>query len=97
MLNVDYNNLPVLSLENAVVGNAYACAGGYQVVEEIYSISEEFAAKHQLCFLDRVKTICKIGGKTFQRDFALSDGRWSKWSKTPWEEQDKEATEVIPF
>ena len=97
MMNVDYNNLPILTIENAVVGKAYSCAGGYQIVEEIYSISEEFATEHQLCYLDRVKTICKIGNKTFHRDFAFSDGRWSKWSQTPWQDKEEEVAEVIPF
>lgn len=56
LVDGDYSHLPILSKDNAVVGCAYQTAGGYQVVHEIYRISEEYAEEHDLMYLDRVTT-----------------------------------------
>ena len=52
----DYSHLPILHKSNAVVGACYQTAGGYQVVHDIYRISEEYAEKCELYCLDRVTT-----------------------------------------
>lgn len=55
--------LPALTKENAKIGQYYAFAGGYTIVQRVYRISEEYARENGLCYLDRVATT--IG------DFAL--------------------------
>ena len=47
---------PTLTKENAKVGQYYAFAGGYTIVQRIYRISEEYARENELCYLDRVTT-----------------------------------------
>lgn len=52
----DYSHLPILSKHNAVVGCAYQSAGGYQIVQEIYRLTEQQAEEWGCMYLDRVKT-----------------------------------------
>jgi hypothetical protein len=61
--------LPILSLENAEVGSFYKFCDGWQRVEKIYRITEEYAKAHELYCLDRVTTIDFNGNKC---DFALT-------------------------
>lgn len=62
----DYRHLPALCKDNAEVGAAYRFCDGYQIVQRVYRISEEYAAENELTYLDRVTTSAG--------DFALSDG-----------------------
>ena len=62
----DCGHLPALCKDNAEVGAAYRFCDGYQIVQRVYRISEEYAAENELTYLDRVTT--STG------DFALSDG-----------------------
>ena len=61
--------LSVLSHENAKVGYMYKFCNGWQKVEKIYRISEEYAKEHELYYLDRVATIDFNG---MECDFALT-------------------------
>lgn len=65
LVDGDYTHLPVLAKENAEEGAAYLFgSNGYQIVQRIYRISEEYARENNLMYLDRAQTT--IG------DFALT-------------------------
>lgn len=52
----DYSHLPILSKDNAVVGCAYQSAGGYQIVQSVYRLTEEQAEYQGCMYLDRATT-----------------------------------------
>lgn len=56
LVDGDYSHLPILHKSNAVIGAAYQSAGGYQILHEVYRITEEYAADNELMYLDRCKT-----------------------------------------
>lgn len=84
----DYSHLPILTRETAATGLAYAWCSRFQIVQEVYTISEEYAKENQLCYIDRARTTAG--------DFALSGSRWSQYSQEPWADEDEEP-EKIPF
>jgi hypothetical protein len=84
----NYEHLPVLTRETAATGLAYAWCNSFQIVKEVYTISEEYAKENHLAYIDRVKTT--------KGDFALAGSRWSQYSQLPPQEQEKEPEE-IPF
>ena len=47
------DRLPVLNKSNAVVGAVYACCGSHMYLQRVYRISEEYAERYQLMYLDR--------------------------------------------
>lgn len=61
-------NLPVLSLDNAKIGAFYRFCDGWQRLDNIYKISEEYAKEHQLYYMERATTTDWNGNK---HDFAL--------------------------
>lgn len=68
----DPDKLPVLNKSNAVPGALYAGAGyGVQYLRKVYRISEEYAERYQLMYLDRCET--SIG------DFALPGSDLAQW------------------
>ena len=89
----DFSHLPALTKETAADGLAYSwCGTGFQIVEKVYTITEEYAKANHLAYIDRVKTT--------KGDFALSGSRWSQYSQLPFEEFKKsfdEEPEEIPF
>lgn len=56
LVDGEYEELPVLHKDVAMVGACYQFAGGYIQLQEIYRISEEYAKENQLCYVERVKT-----------------------------------------
>lgn len=84
----DYEHLPVLTRETAATGLAYAWCNSFQIVKEVYTISEEYAKENHLAYIDRAKTT--------KGDFALAGSRWSQYSQLPPQEQQEEPEE-IPF
>lgn len=69
----DYSHLPALCKDNAEEGAAYQFSGDVLYVKHIYRISEEYANKNSLLYLERVETT--IG------DFALPGGNTISTSK----------------
>ena len=93
----DFSNLPGLTIENACVGVAYGFCSGYQILERLYSITEEFAEENWLCYLDRATTTAHVAGRVDSHDFAIVGSRCSQWSKKPLTADTVEASEPIPF
>ena len=66
--------LPLLSKQNARVGGYYAFAGGFQIVQKIYRITEEEAEENELMYLDRVTTtagdFALVGSDIYRREEA---------------------------
>ena len=52
----DYNHLPILCKDNAREGCAFQSAGGYQIVNRVYRLTEEQAEEWGCMYLDRVET-----------------------------------------
>lgn len=68
----DPEKLPVLEKVNAVPGALYAGAGyGVQYLHQVYRISEEYAERYQLMYLDRCETS--------NGDFALPGSDLARW------------------
>lgn len=67
----DPDKLPVLNKANAITGCWYAFAGGAAQLLRIYRISEEYAERYQLMYLDR----CEAGGV----DAALPGSDLAQW------------------
>lgn len=49
----DPDRLPVLHKSNAIVGGFYACGNGGMYLQRVYRITEEYAERYQLMYLDR--------------------------------------------
>jgi len=93
LVDGDYSHLPTLTRETAATGLAYAWCNRFQIVQEVYTISEEYAKENHLAYIDRARTTAG--------DFALAGSRWSQYSQLPFEEFcksfEEEKPEQIPF
>ena len=97
LVDGDFSHLPGLTKENACIGFAYGWCDGYQILEKLYSITEEFAEENWLCYLDRATTTAHVAGRVDRHDFAISGSRTSQWSKKPATADNVETFEPIPF
>lgn len=96
LVDGDYSHLPTLTKETAHIGAAYAWCDGFQILDELYSISEEYATENWLCYLDRAKTTANVYGVIHHHDFSIIGSRLSQWAKTPYAPEQEEPEE-IPF
>lgn len=74
-------NYPILTKQNAVIGNKYASAGdGYITLNRIYRITEQQAAENWISCLDRYEAVTNKGD-TLNSAFPDSDlfdfNRWN--------------------
>lgn len=74
-------NYPILTKQNAVIGNKYASAGdGYITLNRIYRITEQQAAENWISCLDRYEAVTNKGD-TLNAAFPDSDlfdfNRWN--------------------
>lgn len=61
---------PILTAENAKIGNKYAFAGGYQILTKLYNAAPEQAKQEQLIYIGRAETIDNNGNVL---NFGLSE------------------------
>lgn len=77
----DYDHLPQLTKENAMVGACYFAPGGYIEVTRVYRLTEEEAREFELWYLDRADYIQHAKWGTVKGGCALDGSDVSEYYK----------------
>ncbi len=81
LIEDDYDGLPFLCKDNAMVGACYRFPGGYIEVTKVYRLSEDEAREFELYYLDRVDYIQHAKWGTVDGGCALAGSDVSEYFK----------------
>lgn len=76
LVNGEYDHLPTLDKDNAVVGNAYKFCDGYMILKSIRTVTDEEIKKFQLRFKMQFTAQSHTSGGSYEIGGGLSGSQY---------------------